>query len=102
AAVADHHVPVGIEVDLTANQLRARIVADSNEHTGDGERRLFTGGAIEQPYPGHSVIALDLDDLRIGHESDLVVVFGPVEHDSRCAELVAAVNQRDTAGETGE
>src|SRR5215831_8384468 len=37
------HVPIGVRIDLTNEQLAAGIVTDRDEHAGDGQCRLFTG-----------------------------------------------------------
>ena len=57
---------------------------------------------VAQPHAGHPVVALDLGDLGVGQERDLVVGLGALEHDPRGAELVAAVDERDAAGEPGQ
>ena len=51
---------------------------------------------------GDAVLAEHLDELGVGHEADLLVGLGALEHDPRRAELLAAVHQGDAAGELGE
>ena len=45
---------------------------------------------------------MKLNDARVPGEGDLRVLLGALGHDSRGAQLVAAVHHRDGAGETGQ
>ena len=89
-------------VELVEEELGVRVVPDRDEDGSDVEVRGLAVRGRTQSQPGHRGIAEDLLDDRIGHELDLVVRAGAVEHDRRCAELVAPVDDRDLARELGE
>ena len=98
----DLNVAVGIDRDRIANQCRARVVADGDEHAGDRERGLRSAERIAHPQARHGGVALHGKDSGVGQERDLVVGPGALQHDSGRAELVAAVHEGDTARETGQ
>ena len=61
-------VAVVVELDLAADQVRAGIVADRDEHAGDGELGLFAGDGVAQAQAGDLGLALDLGDRGVGQE----------------------------------
>ncbi len=68
------------------------------------EDRLDSGDGVEQPDPG-DLLLFDAEHFLnddVGHELDLRVGDGAVEHDARGAEMLAAMEQGDLGGEAGE
>ena len=96
------NVAVGIDRDGIADQRRARIMANRDEHAGDGERGLRSADRIAHAQARHGGIALHGEHRGVGQERDLVVGPGALQHDSGRTELVAAVHKGDTARESGQ
>src|SRR5205823_1114930 len=71
----DPYVPVVVQVDLAAEQITARVVADRDEHAGHVERALLAGLHVADRHaadlapavedPGHDRVPQHLD-LRVG------------------------------------
>ena len=95
-------IPVLLHRQLTLVEVGAGSVADRDEHTGDGKLGSFAGLDIFDLDPGQGVLAQVLGDDRVPEKLDLGVAEGPVLHDLRGAELVAAMDDGDLLGEAAE
>src|SRR6266511_69143 len=92
-----------VHVELPAEDLRVRLVADPHEHALHGQ--LADGPVLRalQPQAGDGLpISQDLLDGRRELQLDLRVRAGAVAHDLRRAQLVAAVDHVDLRRELGE
>jgi hypothetical protein len=96
------HVALVVEVDLAADELRARVVADGDEQPGDGQRALLAGPGVPGADRLELRVAHRLEDLGVPDELDLRVVEGPLLHDLAGPQGVAAVHEVDLAREAGE
>src|SRR5690606_17908062 len=96
--VLDLHVALVVDVELVADQLAPRVVADGDEQPGDVQLGFLTGHGVPQLQPAHRALALDLGDHGVGAPLDLGVGPGPLQHDLGGAELVAAVDDRHRLG----
>ena len=101
-AALDQHVALGVELDVTLDQLVARVVADGDEQAGDGQLAGLAGDGVAQRDAGELVLAVDGVDGAVPREADLGVGVGALGHDLGGAQLVAAVHDRDRAGELGQ
>src|SRR5215472_11495831 len=95
-------VAVSIGVELTGEQLAARIVANRHEHTSHRQSALLASLDIAQPHSCHSVLAQDLGHLAVPGEADLRVGKGAILHDLRGAQRVSPVHDHHTPGEAGQ
>ena len=97
-------VAVFVEIHLAGKHLGVGLVADAEEEAADGQlatvrRFLHRAGARRD------LLLFDaqhLFDDCVGAQLDVGVRYGTVEHDLGCAEVLAAVQQRNLAGEAGE
>src|SRR5665647_1490121 len=101
-AALDQHVALRIQVDDTLDQLVAWVVADSDEHTGDGQLSCLAGDRVPQGHPGDLVLPVDGVHGRVPGEGDLVVVHRALDHDLGCAQRVAPVHDRHGSSEPGQ
>ncbi len=97
-------IAILVEVELAGEHGGIGDVSDAEEDAGDGENRPDAGFGIENAEAGNGFFfdAEDFFDGGVGEESDLRMGDGAVEHDARGAEVFAAVNEGDFAGEAGE
>src|SRR5690349_13319061 len=88
------HVALVVELDLTLDELGARPVSDCDEGATDIQLLLLAGLGVLHPDLGDlAVISGDELDRYVGRqEVDVLLAAGPLLHDLRGAELVAAVN----------
>src|SRR4051794_16692530 len=100
----DDHVSLVIQLDLPLHQLRARPVADRDEHPSDIDLALVAGvGMLEADLGDLAVVAGDeLERLVGGQEVDVLLAAGALLHDLGGAELVAAVHDLQVLGELGD
>ena len=73
----DEHVALVVEVDLAADELRARVVADRDEQSGRVDLPCLAGLGVAQHDALELVVADDLVDLAVPGELDLVVGKAP-------------------------
>jgi hypothetical protein len=98
----DEQVPVGVGLQLAGEELAARVVADRDEQAGDLQRGRLTGLRVPDGHAGDAVVAADAGDLAVPQELDLLVGERALLHDLGGAQLVAAVDHGDGAGELGQ
>src|SRR5690606_10749569 len=102
-AVVDHDVAVGIELDLTGEQIGDGLVADGDEHSVGRQLGDLAGGGVLEYDAGHrAVLTLDLGDHGVPAHLDLRVLENPGRHDLRRPELATAMDHDDPGGELGE
>src|SRR3954447_24087490 len=92
-------VPAGIVVELVAEELRVRVVADRDEEPVGVDLPRLIRDRVAQAQPLHLGVAEDLHHFRVQHEIELVVHLRAVDHDPRGAELVPAVHEVDVRRE---
>src|SRR3954466_12430287 len=103
AGVIDLHVAVVVHLDLTLEQLAARVVPDGDEDAGHIEDLGLAGPHVAQPGADDlAVVAEDLLDDAVPLDLDLRVVLRPQRHHLAGPERVAAVHDRHRLGEAGE
>ena len=89
-------------IELVDEERRGRVVADRDEDAVGRDVADLVGLGVAQAHALDRRLAEDVLDDRIGHELDLRVVAGSLEHDRRGAELVAPVHDRHLARVAGE
>ena len=97
-------VAVLVEVHHALEGFGVGLVADAEEHEGDGEDSLCAGDAILEAQ-AFDVLFFDAEDLfdeGVVAELDGGVFLGALEHDGAGAELLGAVDEGDLGGEAGE
>ena len=97
-------VSVGVEVDLSGEDGGVGDVSDAQKQTTDRQDGFRPGDGIAQA-EAEDFFLLDSENLLdggVGAEMDLGVGHGPIQHDFRGAELLAAVQQGDLSREPGE
>ncbi|CDN42677.1 hypothetical protein BN871_BS_00340 [Paenibacillus sp. P22] len=98
-----HDVAMIVGVDLAAQELRVRRVADGDEDAVGLEDLLLAALVVADLQSGHAERACnDFNRRAVEGEADLLVVAGAVLHDFGCAHLVAAVDQVDVGRKAGE
>src|SRR5258706_8710177 len=95
-------VTVGVEIDLVDEQLGVRVVADRDEHAGDGDLTGRVGLDVAQQQTLDAAVADHRFDLAVPAEFDLRVREGAVLHDLGGAQFLAPVHERHLVGETRE
>src|SRR5699024_1854436 len=93
------YVALVIEIDLTAYQVAAWVVADRHEETCDVQLGVLPGGRVGHVESLDLALTADSGYLRIQLPADLFVVLGTIQHDLRRAELVTPVHDGDRPGE---
>src|SRR6266568_2230847 len=103
-AVLHNEVSIRIHLQLVAENLRVRLVPNGHKNAAHGKDRLLVRFRIAQLHGLHSAFrdVQDFFDHRRSHESDFFVAARAVQHDLRSAELVAAVDEVDSACELRE
>jgi hypothetical protein len=96
--VPHEHVPVVVEVDLTGQQLRARVVADGDEQPGDLQRPGLAADGVAQRERLQPVLPVDLGDL--GVPDDLELVVGERAADE-CGRVVRSMGSSNTGALCG-
>ncbi len=97
-------VAVVVEVELAFEHGGVGLVADAEEHEGDGEGGALAGLAIEQ-LESFEIFFFDAEALLddgVVEELDLGMGLGAFEHDAGGAEAFGAVDEGDFGGEAGE
>src|SRR5690606_36527142 len=94
----DLEVALLVQLQLTLEELGARVVADRDEQTGDRQVREFAGLDIAQLQTGELLVAQNLGDLAVPDERDLRVGEGAFLHRLGGAQGVPAVDDRDRLG----
>src|SRR3954447_25501834 len=102
ARVLDLDVTVVVQLELTGEQLAARVVPDRDEQSGHRHGVRAAVGHVGDLDAGDGAVAQHVGDLLAEGPADLLVVLGALLHDLRGAELVAAVDDGDALGEAGE
>src|SRR6516162_675994 len=100
--LVDEQVAVGVDGELSGEQLTARRVADSDEYAAHREHLLLAGKDVLDPQPGELALADHLDNLGVPDELDLGVRQRPVLHDLGGAQRVTPVHYRHRLAEPGE
>src|SRR6185312_15374116 len=90
------------DVELSVDEVGARIRPDRDEQAAQVERRLGAVDRIPQADARDEFVAVDALDGLVEEELDLRVVLGALEHGLGGAERVAAVDDVDLVGELGE
>src|SRR3990172_11161944 len=94
-------VSTGVEFELAGEQLRVGGVADGDEYPLGGEVIDGCGDRVAQTDAGDGLLPEYFDDRSVPADVDLGMFHHPAGHDLRGAELVAAMDARDLAGELG-
>src|SRR5690606_26504941 len=97
--VLDEDVALRVELDLSGQDLGARVVPDGDEQSGGLDLALLAGDGVPQRRAGDLVLTVDGDDLAVPGEVDLLVRHGALGHDLRGPQLVAPVHDRHAVGE---
>jgi len=103
AAVGGEQIAIGVGWKLAAKGDGIGIVADGDEHAVNFEFARFAGFGVAEAYTFHTgAVGENFFDDGGRDEFDFFVGAGAVEHDFRGAKFVAAVNQIQPGGVTGE
>src|SRR4051812_28753207 len=95
-------VALVVELELTDEQLAARIVPDRDEHAARRHGLGRPAGHVGELHGVDRVLAQDVGDLLAQRPADLLVVLCALLHDLGSAELGAAVDDGHALGEAGE
>src|SRR6266850_1560701 len=97
-------VSVGVGFELAFKNLGVRNMTDAEKHRAGGEIPTLAAFHIAQAQRSDFLLAgvQHVIHDRIGHEGYLGITARPVEHDLRSAKLIAAMNERDLAGEASQ
>src|SRR5512147_3332850 len=74
-------------------------MADSNKDAGAGQFRYAARDEVFDLDTCDDIAALNVYDDGVPEKGDLFVLHRPILHDFGCAQLVAAMNDRDFRGE---
>src|SRR6056297_603084 len=95
-------VAVVVGVDLFAEQFAARVVSDGDEQPRYRELATISGDGVLDDDPAYLGITENVDHLGVPDRLDLLVAQYAFGHHLARAQFVAAVDQVDLAGESGE
>src|SRR5664279_2419870 len=97
-----HDVPLRVDLELVGDELAARVVADGEEHPGDGQPGRLPGAQVANLQPGYRVLSEDVEHLGVPKKADFVVPERPLLHDLTSPQSIPAVDNGDGPGKTGE
>ena len=102
--VSGHNVSVVIEIDLAGEHLGVGHVTDAEKHAFNFQFALGPVAYVAQPQSlyGQIVDAEHFVDYGVGAQLDIRMRDGTFEHDLRCTESLASVQQRDPGREASE
>src|SRR5699024_4237240 len=90
--VDDLDVPIGVEGDLSGQELRARIMADRYEHPRHRQSPFGPGDGIAQAQPLDLGLTDNLGDFAVPSDLDLLVGHDSIDHDLRCPKLLTPMH----------
>src|SRR5271157_508716 len=103
-AVGGDDVAFGVAIELLADKIGVRRVANAEEHGAGGKVPLLTGFQIAQAQASH-LLPVDVVHVvhnGVGEKRDLLVLTSSVEHDLGGAKFAATVDESHLGGEAGE